>query len=146
MLYDSNSFTEDGKIAFTATNSKDIEHLGNHQTIVFDRVVTNIGNQYHQHSGIFTTTVSGVYVFFFDLRARQNAELYGALVKDGTTLVVAYAYAPNVSHHHRSESNMAVTHLNEGDSVWVQTVDVYTQTILLLDDRSSFSGFLLYRD
>lgn len=66
MLYIYFIFTDDGKIAFTATNSNDTGHLGIHQTIIFDRVVTNIGNHYHPHSGIFTTIVAGVYVFFFD--------------------------------------------------------------------------------
>lgn len=139
-------FTEDGKIAFTATNSNDIGHLGNHQTIVFDRVVTNTGNQYNPQTGIFTTSVSGFYVFFVELRAMDHATLYAEIVKDGLTLVVTFAVAPNVKYHHRSDSNMAVVHLNQGESVWVKTIEVNQQTGLLVDDGSSFSGFLLYRD
>lgn len=121
-------------------------HLGNHQTIIFDRVVTNIGNHYHPHSGIFITIVAGVFVFFFDLRALDHALLAAEIVKDGSTLVVTYTISPDVTYLHRAESNMTIVHLNQGESVWVQTVYVIQPTSLLVDNGSSFSGFLLYRD
>lgn len=38
-------------------------HPGQHQTIVFDVDVTNIGHGYSKNSGIFTVPVTGVYVF-----------------------------------------------------------------------------------
>ncbi|XP_052820396.1 uncharacterized protein LOC128246245 [Mya arenaria] len=36
------------------------------QTIVYDHVITNVGGAYHNKTGIFTTPVSGVYVFNVD--------------------------------------------------------------------------------
>ncbi|XP_060579446.1 uncharacterized protein LOC132736352 [Ruditapes philippinarum] len=50
-------------IAFTAgVSAYNLHNLGNHQTIIFDHVITNIGNAYHPHTGIFNAPVKGAYV------------------------------------------------------------------------------------
>ncbi|XP_060591218.1 uncharacterized protein LOC132746158 [Ruditapes philippinarum] len=48
-------------IAFTAGVSVgNLHNLGIHQAIIFDRVITNIGNAYHPHTGTFIVPVKGV--------------------------------------------------------------------------------------
>nr|XP_022310934.1 uncharacterized protein LOC111116241 [Crassostrea virginica] len=49
--------------AFHAYMSTPETDPGPHHTFIFDRVVTNIGGNYNHHTGIFTATESGVYVF-----------------------------------------------------------------------------------
>jgi hypothetical protein len=50
-------------VAFFATLSNRIEHVGIGQSFVFDRVVTNVGSCYNNIHGNFIAPVSGTYVF-----------------------------------------------------------------------------------
>ena len=62
---------------------------GHHHTFIFDRVITNIGGNYNYHTGIFTSTESGVYVFswtvfcyhgsFFDAQLIVNSNVVGGI-------------------------------------------------------------------
>jgi hypothetical protein len=55
-------------VAFTVTFSHDDSDdgipLGPHQTLKFDRVVTNAGNGYDPTTGLFTAPVAGYYAFY----------------------------------------------------------------------------------
>nr|KAG5689867.1 hypothetical protein BaRGS_002378 [Batillaria attramentaria] len=56
-------------VAFTATlQGKGHVTIGNNSPIKFDNVVTNIGNAYNSHTGVFTAPVSGTYGFFLSLK------------------------------------------------------------------------------
>jgi hypothetical protein len=52
LLLDGHSQTDRPQIAFYAHLSHNIDHLGNHQPIVFDQVRTNQGNAYHTNTHI----------------------------------------------------------------------------------------------
>nr|KAG5689870.1 hypothetical protein BaRGS_002381 [Batillaria attramentaria] len=65
ILTDSLLFT----VAFTATlQGGGPVTIGNSSPIKFDKVVTNIGNAYNSHTGVFTAPVSGTYGFFLSLK------------------------------------------------------------------------------
>jgi hypothetical protein len=51
-------------VAFTAGLSRTITNMSSHQQIVFDHVITNVGNGYSPSYGHFTAPIKGVYVFF----------------------------------------------------------------------------------
>ncbi|KAH3710148.1 hypothetical protein DPMN_069616 [Dreissena polymorpha] len=50
---------EERPVAFYATLVNTIEHVGDHQHIVFDHVITNIGDGYSPEHGHFTAPVRG---------------------------------------------------------------------------------------
>lgn len=47
-------------VAFTASLSHDI-NVAVGQTVIFDRVLLNLGNAYHETYGHFTAPVDGIY-------------------------------------------------------------------------------------
>ena len=118
--------------------------LGQHQIVQFNQVITNIGNAYDAHSGIFTTPVAGSYAFFLSqMTPNQHSSLYLAIKKNGaTTLDRVYSEGSN-SENFDQGSGLVTTHLATGDRVWVQ--QVYGDAV-----RGSywtiFSGFLVQAD
>ena len=75
-------------VAFFATiNVHSLNHLGLNQNIVFEDVVTNIGNAYNNHHGVFIAPVSGLYVFTTSLTSEHNMEYWAKVVVNGTVIV-----------------------------------------------------------
>ena len=56
-----------GPVAFTGVKSTRQENIGLHQTIIFDRIVTNVGNSYNKYTGVFTAPTAGLYLFTWNL-------------------------------------------------------------------------------
>ena len=52
-----------GGAAFSAYVSTYETDISKDHTIKFDTIVTNVGSHYNQHSGMFTASEQGVYVF-----------------------------------------------------------------------------------
>ncbi|KAL4218289.1 Complement C1q-like protein 3 [Mactra antiquata] len=67
-----------GGVAFTAYLSHDA-HVGNRQTIKFDKVITNDGNGYNIYTGVFTCPEDGVYLFSFTLGGRSNIDAFSSI-------------------------------------------------------------------
>ena len=57
------SISRSSMVAFSATLTNSIPHVNQDQTIVFDDVLSNVGNGYHASHGIFTAPLPGIYVF-----------------------------------------------------------------------------------
>jgi len=68
-------------VAFFATLTSHIVHAGQNQTIAFDRVLTNVGNAYNAHVGLFTAPVSGIYVFSVSLLSMPGHTTHFSLYK-----------------------------------------------------------------
>ncbi|WAR01433.1 hypothetical protein MAR_007991 [Mya arenaria] len=70
-------------VAFYVQLSTDMTHVGNHQTIVFDVVTTNIGNGYNRIDGIFTAPIGGTYVFTWTTTNKNRSYMTTELLKKG---------------------------------------------------------------
>ncbi|XP_069125520.1 uncharacterized protein [Argopecten irradians] len=128
-------------VAFYSYVKQRLSNLGHNQHIIFDKVVTNVGNAYDLQSGTFRCAVSGIYVFNVHLLALPGQDVDVKLVKNGS--VVGYVYAGGESGTFDHGGNTAIVELAEGDSVWVQ--NEYTQHGTTIDFfYTSFSGFMLY--
>ncbi|XP_045176917.2 uncharacterized protein LOC123537303 [Mercenaria mercenaria] len=57
-----NGGAEYARISFTVFLNHDINHPGQYQTIKFNQVITNEGNGYNIHTGVFTCPESGMYL------------------------------------------------------------------------------------
>eukprot|EP00745_Piridium_sociabile_P000458 TRINITY_DN1029_c0_g1_i14.p1 TRINITY_DN1029_c0_g1~~TRINITY_DN1029_c0_g1_i14.p1 ORF type:complete len:223 (-),score=44.31 TRINITY_DN1029_c0_g1_i14:188-856(-) len=116
--------------------------LGDHQTVVFDNVVTNIGSGYNHTDGLFIAPVNGSYVFSLH---QMNADVHNALVlaivKNGAVLDLALAEGSGAAYD--QGSSMVTTQLTAGDHVWVRqdSGDGVRGSYWTI-----FSGFLLHAE
>ncbi|XP_053403074.1 uncharacterized protein LOC128558224 [Mercenaria mercenaria] len=125
------------KVAFFASITNDIHHLGEDQNIVFDHAVTNIGNAYNQHHGTFVAPVGGTYAFFVTL-LRLGESTFGHFVVNGAVV------AKLMLKDGLGASQIIVVNLSTGDDVSVQNTD--TDRGFFGDRYCTFSGFLLNED
>ena len=124
------------KIAFHATLTHKLT-LGKSQTVVFDHVITNNGNGYSSHSGLFTAPRDGTYYFTTSflsyagsahLQMMRNVEVIGS----------GAGYPYNGS----SGSMSATVNLKKGDAVKIRHwKGLNTQS--LYGKYPTFTGFIL---
>ncbi|XP_041864975.1 complement C1q-like protein 4 [Melanotaenia boesemani] len=110
-------------------------------TLVFKRVVTNIGNAYNPHTGIFVTPVRGVYHFEWYIGGHGGPHPAAAsLMKNGDRIFTAWEHQAS---HYGTSSNGAALLLEVGDQVYVTQ---WSQSIIFDNSshHTSFSGYLLF--
>ncbi|XP_062609949.1 uncharacterized protein MAL8P1.12-like [Saccostrea cucullata] len=128
------------KVAFTAGVSSSSTGW-NSGTLVFDKIVYNIGGGYDPTTGVFTSPVDGYFVFFVNVQAYSSNSVYTNLILNGSAKVTTMAEGgPN-----NASPNLVVLRLQKGDRVWVK---FYTGVGGYYSIRSAptttFSGFLIY--
>ncbi|XP_052247824.1 uncharacterized protein LOC127855944 [Dreissena polymorpha] len=69
-------FVAEGTVAFSAIKVANQEHVGFHQNIIFEQILTNEGGGYHQIHGVFIAPQSGVYVFSSAIMCAPNGEVF----------------------------------------------------------------------
>ncbi|KAK3597740.1 hypothetical protein CHS0354_006095 [Potamilus streckersoni] len=128
---------------FMAMLSYNIGNLHLNQPIVFDKVITNIGDAYNSQNGMFTCIVSGTYLFNFNIMADTTEYVEAALAVNGIHINNA------ISDHTGSTiwdmgTSSALLRLREGDvvSVVIQWPDRADNT-LHANGFTTFSGYLL---
>jgi len=117
----------------------EISHIGQHQIIRFDHIITNIGNAYSHQTGIFRAPVSGVYVFSTETMAHghminfelmQNGHIVDGTVATGSLI---------------STSSMWPLAVNKGDELWVRSLKIGNSLGVVHGYcNSAFAGFLLH--
>jgi hypothetical protein len=129
-------------IAFFAKMDAHLEHAGIHQTVVFDVAVTNIGNAYNKHIGVFVAPVTGTYVFSTTLVSRHFASAHAQFAVNGTAITNMYVSGGNSGSGDDTTSQTIVLQLQQGDDVAIQNLD--SDKGFYGVSHSTFSGFLLY--
>ena len=125
-------------VAFFATLTNHQTHVGVHQTILFDHVVTNIGNAYNNHLGSFIAPVSGTYVFSISILTWAKDSAY-YISKNGNA--VSYIYCDAIQSGYDSSSQTVILSLNQHDDITIRNRDADDQTHG--SHFSTFAGFLL---
>lgn len=133
------------QVAFSASmytsGSKVFGPFSSDKTVVFRRVITNIGNAYNSATGIFTAPVPGVYYFTFTAFTTSSKRAY--LRKNGQNIVSVTDHKDNED----SASNAAVLTLKKWDQVYLVLSGFSNSRHLLYDDPfhfTTFSGYLLF--
>lgn len=127
-------------IGFTATITKAITYFNPSTCIVYDCIVTNIGNAYNHQSGMFTAPVHGIYNFFVKTMVEGDHTLNLDIVVNGARIVSVETYG----HYGRygSGSASAVTVLNPGDQVFIKSRTSHASH-LWGNNWNTFSGYLV---
>ncbi|KAL4237155.1 hypothetical protein ACF0H5_005535 [Mactra antiquata] len=136
-----------GGVAFTAYLSHDI-NPGSKQTIKFDKVITNEGMAYNNHTGVFTCPEAGVYLFSFTLGERGShtgSDQIWAELMANSEVVVGGAVETMHTAQDLQGGNLAAIRLNLGDAVWVETISTGYHLEGDSNNRiTTFTGVYLY--
>jgi len=131
-------------------NSKKI--LDPWETIIFDRVITNIGNCYSKHTGTFTAPARGIYVFFvnilgyvdnnvIDFSGTSNANEFSLKQNNNNILWLS----TQASFRQGTDSNFIVIELAHGDKIKVVKHGPWQHRPTNVHNSwSTFSGYMLF--
>lgn len=126
------------EVAFTASVTS-LSSTWNSGTLIFDVVITNTGNGYNPSTGVFTSPISGTYVFYVSAVEYSAQFLAIDIVLNSVSKVRANC---NNSATYQTGTNMVVLELQKGDSVWVRHYGgkgYYSQSVPV----TTFSGYLI---
>ncbi|KAK7462068.1 hypothetical protein BaRGS_00038516 [Batillaria attramentaria] len=116
--------------------------LATHSTLIFDKIVYNLGNGYSTRTGIFTAPVSGVYSFFLNaMSVTSHHALRLQIAREGSTLDTVYAEGGNDVNDQGSSE--VTTHLRAGQQVWVRQ---YNGNAVRGGYYTIFTGYLVHAD
>ena len=110
-------------VVFTAVFSTDDSNngvtLSTRSTLQFDRAITNIGNGYNPHAGVFTAPLTGVYAFSLIVMVpHAHGPLRLSIMKEGATL--DRVFVRDTDNPDDRGSALVTTQLAAGEQVWVQ--------------------------
>ncbi|XP_068444319.1 complement C1q tumor necrosis factor-related protein 3-like [Clinocottus analis] len=120
---------------------KDIGPFNTDTTLIFTRVITNIGAAYNPSTGIFVAPIAGIYYFTFSYHvAGGRHPVWITLFKNSEIVVTSKEYKTN---HHWADNggNAVFVQLQRGDHVFLR---LHANTYVWGDDYlTTFSGFLV---
>ena len=95
---------------------------GHHHTFIFDRVIINIGGNYNRHTGIFTSTELGVYIFSWTVFCYHGSYFGSELIVNSNVKggITCESLHPE-NDFFNSASSVVVLQINSGDVVYVRT-------------------------
>nr|XP_046181056.1 collagen alpha-2(VIII) chain-like isoform X2 [Oncorhynchus gorbuscha] len=133
------------KVAFSAglTNDGHVGPFNSITTLVYRRVITNIGKAYNPNTGVFTAPVRGLYYIRFTAMGLKGPPSIDAHIYHNDKSVM-FNHQNNDNGRNRFLSNALTLELEAGDVVYMR-LPVNQE---LYDEKSSnystFSGFLLF--
>uniref|UniRef100_A0A673BB21 C1q domain-containing protein n=1 Tax=Sphaeramia orbicularis TaxID=375764 RepID=A0A673BB21_9TELE len=110
-------------------------------TLVYQTVMTNIGNAYNQHTGVFATPVSGTYYFTFFYHAGGVHPANLVLYKNDQIVARTYDYSTQQDPSDNG-GNAVILQLQKGDQVFVRMGA--NSHIWAHEHITTFSGFLIH--
>jgi hypothetical protein len=125
--------------------SSDEINPSKHHTLIFDVVRTNAGNGYNKFSGLFTASVSGLYVLtcsitmngpdaFASYEIIKNSDIEGTFIVDAQH-----------TGDYQSCSMAVVVSLEVGDVLFVRTSSTYTPYGNVASNGIEWSSFAGWR-
>ena len=128
-----------GYVGFSAWMSTTVE-VDNDELIIFDEVISNIGDYFNPTQSVFICPFSGMYAFYFNVEATSDGpSAHLKIVKEN--IKIGEAFADNVDAAYNTASGFVVTLCEAGEKVWMAS---NTDSEKINGGmRTSFSGFLL---
>uniref|UniRef100_A0A671MM30 Cerebellin 11 n=1 Tax=Sinocyclocheilus anshuiensis TaxID=1608454 RepID=A0A671MM30_9TELE len=132
------------KVAFTAsmsaTESTNRGRFSTENKLIFDKVLTNIGNAYDPITGVFTAPVKGVYYFRYSGSAFSSHDMGLSIFKGTTRFVSSYEY--NSGERNDQMANGAVMELDVGEEVHMR---LWIRSWIFVDRRYNYSTFTVLK-
>ncbi|KAK3508946.1 hypothetical protein QTP70_014787 [Hemibagrus guttatus] len=144
LVYMEKETAERRKVAFSAGLPEGQSGPFNTETtLIYSKVISNIGGAYNPYTGVFTAPVRGVYYIRFTAAAysSNNHNMGVHLYKNSQHLMHLGEYDKDGTARH--VSGALVLELDAGDVVYLRLLTNYA----LYDDkllRNTFSGFLVF--
>lgn len=126
-------------IAFSASRSSPLGPVREETIITYDEVFLNLGDSFDIFSSHFVCKVNGTYLFTAHILGTQNNDAYAWIMFNGQPMVPMHG---DHQAGYGTGSNTLIYHLVRDDHVWVQLM----KNSSLLNDYSTFSGYLIYKD
>nr|XP_022293091.1 uncharacterized protein LOC111103840 isoform X3 [Crassostrea virginica] len=126
------------KVAFTAGVTS-YSSAWNSGTLIFNSVILNVGNGYNPSTGVFTSPVTGTYVFYVTAVEYSKQYLMVDIVLNSVSKVKLLGDSEAA---YQTGTNMVVLNLQKGDSVWVRHVSgkgYWSDSV----PATTFTGFLI---
>ncbi|XP_027893839.1 caprin-2-like isoform X2 [Xiphophorus couchianus] len=129
-------------IAFSAATggSGHIGPFDTDTTLIYRKLIINVGNAYNQHTGIFSAPVPGIYYFTYFYHAGGSQVVNLSLMKNNEEVVTTYDH--KTSHDVADNGgNAALLQLQQGDQVYMR---MHANSHIWQNDHiTTFSGVLL---
>lgn len=94
------------KVAFMVKNSAALQNIPSKSVIVYNTVVTNLGNGYDSSNGIFTAPSNGIYIFSWTVLCHFGKTFNTYLILNGSTIAKNFAAARSVAVHASGSKNV----------------------------------------
>ena len=107
--------------------------------VIFDRIITNIGEGFDEYSSHFVCRTNGTYVFMTHILGQNNKDVYAWIMMNNKHKVPLHG---DSRAGYGTGSQSIILHLKYDDHVWIQL----SKDSGLLNDYSTFSGYLLFED
>ena len=138
-LFRNLGFVSQLEVGFSASVSRHLTNLQPNQPIIFGTVLTNIGHNYNNSSGVFYVPTDGTYLLNVHVLSEKHNYIETELVVNGHP--VAEIYSGGL--YYGSGSNLVIAHLSIGDNVWVRFHSGESSNMAVHCCWSTFSGYLL---
>ena len=132
--------TSISKVAFSAILTTQLA-LGQHQTVEYDKVLTNIGNGYDSRHGHFTAPIKAVYLFSCSMMNKEGTSIHLEIVKNGIRVAELYGDDDDFS----MATQVVIVLLEKGDMVWVRIEEtISSQSLNAGGGYNTFVGTILF--
>ncbi|WAR25953.1 C1QT3-like protein [Mya arenaria] len=128
-------------VAFLAQLTNRITNASILQTIVFDKVLTNVGGASNVHLGSFVAPLSGVYLFSITLQVYPGNFTFFRFVKNNYDQV-SRLFASTTPDENVSVAQTVVLQLAKGDDMTVRYENPGES--IIGNSLSTFTGFLIW--
>ena len=127
------------RVAFSVVRSMKLGPVLQDTPITFDKVVTNVGQGFDEYSSHFVCRVNGTYLFMTHILGQNNKDVYAWIMLNSKHKVPLHG---DGRAGYGTGSQSIILNLQYDDHVWLQL----SKDSALLNDYSTFSGYLLFED
>ncbi|XP_064631817.1 inner ear-specific collagen-like isoform X2 [Lineus longissimus] len=127
------------KIAFSASRGKKLGPEPQDTVVEFDKIFSNVGDGFDVHTSHFVCRHNGTYIFMTHILGQDTRDAFAWIMVNKNHQLPLHG---DGRAGYGTGSNTIILHLNVDDHVWIQL----NKNSALLNDYSTFSGYLIFED